>query len=89
MFPSRVSLNKTLCKWENGLAAIGGLSAIQGKAAATDHPIFVMGTGRCGSTLFSRVLESHEDILIYPTEANNLFYPKTYPFRDEITGFFK
>jgi hypothetical protein len=48
-----------------------------------------MGTGRCGSTLFSRVLESHEDILIYPTEANNLFYPKTYPFRDEITGFFK
>jgi hypothetical protein len=82
MLPSRVSLNKTLCKWENGLAGIGGLHAIQGKTTATNHPIFIIGTGRCGSTLFSRVLESHEDILIYPTEANNLFYPKTYPFRD-------
>ena len=82
MLPNRVSLNKTLCKWENGLAGIGGLLATQKKGPAADNPIFVIGTGRCGSTLCSRVLESHEDILIYPTEGNNLFYPTTYPFRD-------
>lgn len=76
----RTSINKALCKVEGGVAVVGRLASAVHADAAAASPTFVVGTGRCGSTLFSRVLESHASLLVYPTEANNLFFPHSYPY---------
>ena len=43
-------------------------------------PVFVIGTGRCGTSLLVRILASHPEITVYPTEANELWHPKAYPY---------
>lgn len=45
------------------------------------QPVFVIGTGRCGTSLLSSILDSHNQILGFPEEANELWHPKSYPFR--------
>jgi hypothetical protein len=45
-----------------------------------DRPVFIIGTGRCGTTLLVRILNSHPDIAGYPGEANELWHPKLEPF---------
>lgn len=75
---NRLALNKALTKIEPLVAWVGKL--VSTRSGDTLDPVFVIGTGRCGSTLFSRVLESHRDLLVYPTEANNLFFPNSYPY---------
>ncbi|MFT4702622.1 MAG: hypothetical protein ACI81R_000308 [Bradymonadia bacterium] len=47
----------------------------------TDAPLVVLGTGRCGSTLTVRVLQSHPDIEDVPGELNTVLHPATYPYR--------
>lgn len=44
------------------------------------QPIFIIGTGRCGTSLLVRILQSHQDIVVYPTEANELWHPHSYPY---------
>jgi len=44
-----------------------------------DHPIFIVGTGRCGTTLLVRILRSHPEIIGFPAEANALWHPNLYP----------
>jgi hypothetical protein len=44
------------------------------------NPLFIIGTGRCGTTLLVQVLKSHERLLGFPGEANELWHPKSYPF---------
>jgi hypothetical protein len=43
-------------------------------------PVFVIGTGRCGTSLLASILNSHPDIVGFPGEANELWHPKLYPF---------
>jgi len=43
-------------------------------------PVFIIGTGRCGSSLLIEILESHPALLRYPGERNKLWQPKSYPF---------
>ena len=43
-------------------------------------PIFIVGSGRCGTTLLTDILGSHPELLGYPGEANDLWHPRTYPF---------
>ncbi len=43
------------------------------------QPIFVVGTGRCGTSLLVRMLGSHPSIARFPGEANDLWHPKLYP----------
>ena len=45
------------------------------------RPVFVVGTGRCGSSLLSSILRSHNGLVVFPGEANELWHPKSYPFR--------
>ncbi len=56
-----------------------------GKAGKTlnlrlKEPIFIVGTGRCGTTLLVRILRSNSDISVFPGEANELWHPKLFPF---------
>ncbi|MBF0235830.1 MAG: sulfotransferase, partial [Desulfamplus sp.] len=43
-------------------------------------PVFIIGSGRCGTTLFVRILSSHGGLFSFPGEANDLWHPKSYPF---------
>jgi hypothetical protein len=44
------------------------------------RPVFIIGTGRCGTSLLVRILNSHPEIAGYPGEANYLWHPKLEPF---------
>jgi hypothetical protein len=42
-------------------------------------PLFIVGTGRCGSSLLARILRSHPQVVGFPNEANDLWHPSLYP----------
>lgn len=44
------------------------------------RPIFVLGTGRSGTTLLAGALASNNGIVAFPGEGNALWHPKAYPF---------
>ncbi len=59
-------------------AVAGTLATVLG-----DHfkpPFFIIGTGRCGTTLLVNILNTHSDLLGYPGEANELWHPNSYPY---------
>lgn len=43
------------------------------------RPVFIIGTGRCGSTLLLSILNTHKEFVCYPTEANELWHPNSFP----------
>jgi hypothetical protein len=60
--------------------------AFVGKLAARvgirlHKPLFIIGTGRCGTTLLARILNSHRCMIGFSSEANELWHPRSYPFR--------
>lgn len=62
-------------------ALYGAVGRLAGRRAPTPYrPVFVIGTGRCGSTLFQRIMASHGALADFPGEANELWYPAAYPY---------
>ena len=55
------------------------------QARITD-PIIIIGSGRCGSSLLKRILDSHCQLIAYPDEANKLWHPNSYPFSQKSIG---
>ena len=55
---------------------------LRGVGYSPNRPVFVVGTGRCGSSLLSTILESHNRLVVFPDEANELWHPHSYPFRN-------
>ena len=51
-----------------------------GDAGAATY--FVVGTGRCGTSLLQRLLRAHSGILDYPSEANEFWHPRSYPYAE-------
>lgn len=45
-------------------------------------PLFIIGTGRCGTSLLVRILKSNSGFTGFPQEANELWHPKLYPFKN-------
>jgi len=43
------------------------------------EPIFIVGTGRCGTSILSKILRTHPDITVFLSEANDLWHPNLYP----------
>jgi hypothetical protein len=50
-------------------------------------PVFVIGSGRCGTSLLVKILQSHSDIVCYTDEANDLWHPNHYPFQTSSCDF--
>lgn len=46
------------------------------------NPIFIIGTGRCGTTLLSKILRSHNQISVFPNEGNELWHPKLHTYTE-------
>ncbi len=42
--------------------------------------MFILGTGRCGTTLLYRILATHPGVAVYPSEGNDLWHPRSYPY---------
>ena len=45
----------------------------------TKHPIFIIGSGRCGSTLFHKILSSHRDLIGFPRRSEQSLAPPFIP----------
>jgi len=45
------------------------------------RPVFIVGCGRSGTTLVAGLLDTHPEVAVYPTEANDLWHPGAYPWR--------
>jgi Sulfotransferase family len=43
-------------------------------------PVFFIGSGRSGTNLLAKLLASHPNIAVYPSEANELWHPGAYPW---------
>ena len=46
-----------------------------------NNPIFIVGCGRSGTSMLTSMMATHEDIAVFPHEANNFWHPKSYPWR--------
>jgi LPS sulfotransferase NodH len=44
------------------------------------NPVLIVGCGRSGTTLLRELLGAHRSIAAYPSEANELWHPSTYPW---------
>jgi hypothetical protein len=42
-------------------------------------PVFIVGSGRCGSSLLADILKSHQELAVFPNEANDVWHPNSYP----------
>lgn len=49
-------------------------------AMELNNPVFITGVGRSGTTLFCDILRAHQQLAVYPNEANELWHPATYPW---------
>lgn len=50
-------------------------------ASQLRNPFFIIGSARSGTTILVQTFASHEEIATYPSEANTLWHPQTYPWR--------
>jgi hypothetical protein len=50
------------------------------------HPLFIIGTGRCGTSLMVKILNSHPGLSGFPGEANELWHPMVEPFETSSLG---
>lgn len=63
---------------QSGCYFVGALTALVG--LKMEAPTFIIGTGRCGTSLLIKILKSHKRLVTFPGEANNLWHPKSYPY---------
>jgi hypothetical protein len=49
-------------------------------AIAPSRPLFIIGCARSGTSVLKRLLGAHPDIDAYPSEANELWHPTSYPW---------
>jgi LPS sulfotransferase NodH len=59
------------------------LYSLVGRTTGTSsltRPVIMTGTGRCGSSLLTDILNTHSEVAGFPTEANELWHPHSFPF---------
>jgi hypothetical protein len=70
--------------WESGCYVAGAVPAFAG--IKSKDPIFIVGTGRCGTSLLVRIFQSHNQLITFPGEANHLWHPNSYPYSRRSVG---
>lgn len=60
--------------------AVGAMPRIL--ARHLKRPVFLIGCGRSGKTVLAGALGRHPDIALFPGEANSLWHPRLYPWRE-------
>jgi hypothetical protein len=76
---SRVGRTKKLLPTVARFALYRAVGATVGRGSL-NHPVFIVGTGRCGTTVLLRLLDSHPELARFPSEANRLWHPALYPY---------
>jgi hypothetical protein len=65
---------------------IVGASAMLGRVPAfatrVRRPHFIVSTGRAGTTMLNAVFDRHPEVANFPSEANELWHPRLYPWAD-------
>lgn len=74
MFDFKKPIRDFLLKTASYFGYIGKILNLQDK-----QPIFIVGTGRCGTSLLTKILRTHPDITVFLSEANDLWHPNLYP----------
>jgi hypothetical protein len=75
------NLKKTKISYFNKVYQIFGLLSFDG---LYEPPIFIVGTGRCGTSLLVKILNSHTQLIGFPGEANEIWHPKSFPFNMKL-----
>lgn len=60
-------------------AALGRLPAF---ARCVRRPHFIVSSGRAGTTMLNAVFDRHPEVANFPSEANELWHPRMYPWAD-------
>ncbi len=74
----RLTTRATLFKWLYRIFEMLG-RLLSGTNNTLVNPIFIIGTGRCGTTLLVDILKSHRGLAGFPNEANELWHPSSFP----------
>ncbi len=72
----RMPLRETI--FDSGCSLAGRVGRALGQTLS--RPVFIVGTGRCGTSVFVEVLKSHRGLSGFPAEANELWHPALEPF---------
>jgi hypothetical protein len=51
-------------------------------ASRVRSPYFIVGCGRSGTTMLNDLFDHHPSVANYPTEANELWHPRMYPWHE-------
>jgi hypothetical protein len=52
-------------------------------APLLQEPVFIVGSGRSGTTYLQSLLEKHPDVIGFPGEANELWHVNAYPYHEK------
>jgi LPS sulfotransferase NodH len=60
----------------------GPLAAVAPRwfAQRVRRPYFIIGCGRSGTTLLNDLFEAHPEVAVFPSEANEWWHPRLYPW---------
>ncbi len=65
---------------KRSIAELAGQLAPRYFGKRLKNPVFIVGSGRSGTTMLTELLEMHQSIISYPNEANELWHPALYPY---------
>jgi len=51
-------------------------------AGRVRNPVFIVGCGRSGTTLLNHLFDQHPEVANFPSEANELWHPRLYPWHE-------
>lgn len=55
-------------------------SLVNPRNKTLSEPVFIIGTGRCGTSLLKSVIDSNSKLNVFPNETNELWHPMLYTF---------
>ncbi len=63
-----------------GASQLLGRAWPSGFATRVRRPVFIISSGRSGTTMLNALFNAHPEVANYPSEANDLWHPRLYPW---------